>query len=75
MGQEGLLIANPTPGEQAEYFDGVFCDHGHSVTGKMLIVGAERYPFAVCDDSVHRDFLVLWPPYYCGFDSANYEFV
>jgi hypothetical protein len=42
------------------------------VIGRMLVSpdGLRRYPFAVCNDPVHRDLLVLWPPYYAGCGSG-----
>jgi hypothetical protein len=64
----------PTGVENTQYFADARCDHGHPVIGRMIVSpdGLRRYPIAVCNSGVHRDVLVLWPPYYCGFDSANY---
>jgi len=69
----GFTHEAPTPAEQAEFFDGVQCDEGHAVIGRMLIspLGV-RYPVAACNSGSHRDILVLWPPYYCGWQSGNY---
>lgn len=75
MSEGPYLIAAPTPAEHNQFFRDARCDHGHTVTGRMAIIGGVRYPIAICDDSIHKDVLVLWPPYYCGAGSANYEFV
>lgn len=72
----GFTHAPPTPAEQNKYFKNVQCDHGDSVVGRMLISPSnERYPIAICNDGIHRDVLVLWPPYYMGFGSKNFEFI
>ena len=72
----GFTHAAPTTAERSLYFPTtVRCDHNHQVTGRMLISpGGTRYPVAVCKDAIHRDVLVLWVPYYCGPESANYTF-
>lgn len=70
-----LLTAAPTPDEHNQFFRDARCDEGHTVTGRMLIIGGVRYPVAVCDEPAHRDCLVQWPPYYCGYQSGNYEFI
>lgn len=68
----GFTQAAPTSAEAAAFFSLARCDHGDRVVGRMLISpdGTRRYPFAVCNDNNHRDLLVLWPPYYCGWRSA-----
>ena len=72
MREKLLTVSSPTPQEGRDYFDGVLCDHGHAVKGWIFVSPSEvRYPFAVCLDPIHRDVLVLWPPYYCGAGSAN----
>lgn len=70
----GFTHAAPTTAERVAFFNQARCDHGHSVVGRMLISpGGTRYPVAVCSDAAHRDVLVLWPPYYCGAGSRNYD--
>ena len=74
--EAGFTHDKPTPAEQNKYFKNVQCDHGDEVIGRMLVSPSNvRYPVAVCRDNTHRDVLVLWPPYYCGAGSRNYEFV
>ncbi len=68
----GFTQAAPTAAERNAYFKSARCDHGDAVIGRMIVSpdGLRRYPFAVCNDPQHRDFLVLWPPYYCGWNSG-----
>lgn len=63
-------VATPTTAENTACFKDARCDHGHQVTGRILVspLGV-RYPFALCNNAAHRDFLVPWPPYYCGTGS------
>lgn len=69
----GFTHTAPTTAERSAYFRDARCDHGHAVIGRMLISpSGVRYPVAACNDTTHRDVLVPWPPYYCGFGSANY---
>lgn len=69
----GFTHAAPTTAENNAFFKNARCDHGDPVIGRMLISpSGVRYPVAVCNDSNHRDVLVLWPPYYTGAGSANY---
>ena len=71
--EAGFTHAAPTSAERTAFFTSARCDHGHQVTGRMLVSpSGVRYPVAVCNNTTHRDVLVLWPPYYMGFDSANY---
>jgi hypothetical protein len=63
----GFTLDTPTGAERREYFNSATCDHGHNVLGRMVVSpGGVRYPFAICNNSAHRDLLVLWPPYYSG---------
>ena len=74
--EAGFTHSAPTAAERNKYFKDARCDHGDEVIGRMLISpSGVRYPIALCKDSVHRDVLVLWPPYYTGAGSRNYEFV
>jgi hypothetical protein len=67
----GFTQSAPTTAERSLYFNSARCDHGHGVTGRMIISpGGVRYPFAVCNNAAHRDLLVLWPPYYAGCGSG-----
>lgn len=67
----GFTQAAPTTAERTAFFTQARCDHGHQVTGRMIISpGGARYPFAICNDATHRDLLVLWPPYYAGAGSG-----
>lgn len=71
----GFTQAAPTTAENTAYFTNARCDHNHQVTGRMLISpSGVRYPIAGCNNATHKDVLVLWPPYYCGFGSKNYTF-
>jgi len=75
--EAGFTHEQPTPQENNLYFKDARCDHGDKVTGRMIVSpdGLRRYPFAMCNDNIHKDVLVLWPPYYCGAKSMNFEFV
>ena len=68
----GFTQAAPSGAERNLFFRNAQCDEGHNVIGRMLVSpdGLRRYPFAVCNNSGHRDLLVLWPPYYAGFMSG-----
>jgi hypothetical protein len=69
--QAGFTQESPTSAENTEFFNSARCDHNHQVIGRMLIsTSGTRYPFAICNNSGHRDLLVLWPPYYAGFGSG-----
>lgn len=69
----GFTHEAPTSAENTAFFNAARCDHGDRVTGRMLISpSGVRYPVAACRGASHRDVLVLWPPYYTGYDSANY---
>jgi len=65
----------PTKDEHILYFEKALCDEGHEVLGRMFVSpdGKRRYPVAVCQDERHKDVLVQFPPYYCGFDSAKID--
>lgn len=64
----GFTLDNATPQENQSYFQGARCDEGHQVTGRMVVSpSGTRYPFAVCRNGAHRDFLVLWAPYNQAF--------
>lgn len=65
--REGLAdVANPTNAERVLYFNETRCNMVHTVTGRMLVIGGLRYPFARCDGVDHREFLVPWSPYTWG---------
>lgn len=67
----GFTQAAPTSAENNTFFKSARCDHGHQVVGRMIISPAGvRYPFAICNNSGHRDLLVLWPPYTAGSQSG-----
>lgn len=67
----GFTQEAPTSAERTAFFNSAQCDHGHQVVGRMLVSPTGvRYPFAVCNNSGHRDLLVLWPPYYQGYGSG-----
>lgn len=68
----GFTQVSPTTAERNTFFKTATCDDGHAVIGRMLVSpnGSRRYPFAVCNNATHRELLVLWPPYTCGFDSG-----
>jgi hypothetical protein len=69
----GFTHAAPTNAERIAHFRDARCDEGHTVTGRMLISpSGVRYPVAVCMGATHRDVLVQFPPYYLGFNSANF---
>lgn len=59
-------IDNPTNQERNNYFNPARCNEGHTVTGRMLVMGGQRYPFCVCDNQQHREFLVAWSPFFWG---------
>lgn len=68
----GFTQAAPTAAERNLFFKNATCDHGDAVIGRMIVSpGGVRYPFAVCNNAAHRDLLVLWTPYYCGWDSGR----
>lgn len=70
----GFTHEAPTPDENNEYFKQVKCDEGHPCAGRMLISpSGTRYPIAYCTGAAHKDILVLWPPYYMGYASADME--
>ena len=70
----GFTHVTPTTAERNLYFTNARCDHGHTVLGRMLISpSGGRYPVGICNNATHLDVLVLWPPYYCGAGSRNYE--
>ena len=61
---EGWSSAAPTGRESSSFFKNASCDDGHAVVGRMLVSpDGTRYPFAVCNNAAHRQFLVLWPPF------------
>jgi hypothetical protein len=62
----GFTSVNPTQAEKAD-FAACRCEQGHTVDGVILRFAADgkRYPFAMCSDPVHQQFLVLWnAPFY-----------
>jgi hypothetical protein len=59
-------IDNPTNPERTAMITPARCNLGHTVTARMLVIGGLRYPFARCDDAIHREFLVPWAPYFWG---------
>lgn len=63
----------PTTAETTTFFAGARCEHGDLVIGRMLVSsdGLRRWPFAVCRDAAHREWLVLWPPYAQGVRSGE----
>jgi hypothetical protein len=70
--EAGFTQVAPTSAERTAFFNAARCDHGHQVTGRMLVSPSNvRYPFAVCNNAAHRDLLVLWPPYYAGARSGE----
>ena len=71
MQEHGFTAVSPTAAERNTFFKDAECDHGHGVLGAMFVSpGGTRYPFARCVDATHKDFLVLWPPYYAGAGSG-----
>src|SRR5574343_270279 len=68
----GFTRTVPTSAERTAFFNSARCDEGHQVTGHIIVSpSGVRYPFAVCRGGTHRDLLVLWPPYYCGWHSGD----
>lgn len=75
--EEGWSHDAPTAAEVNAFFGvSVKCGDGHRVIGRMLVSpdGLRRYPFAVCNNADDREFLVLWPPFTCGWKSGPVGF-
>ncbi len=69
--EAGFTMQTPTSAERTAFFKNARCDHGDTVTGRMIVSpSGTRYPFAICSNGAHRDLLVLWPPYYAGMNSG-----
>ena len=73
--ENNFTHAAPTGQEKSAFFNSARCGDGHTVTGRMLVSpdATRRYPFAVCNNA-EREFLVLWPPYSCGYQSGPVSF-
>jgi hypothetical protein len=66
----------PSQKERSDFFSSARCGQNHQVIGRMLVSPDtfRRYPFAMCNNGQHRELLVLWDPYTCGFQSAPVSF-
>ena len=72
----GFTLDIPTPAENTQYFpNSVRCDEGHQTRGRMVVSpdGLTRWPFAVCNNAQHQQFLVLWGPDYCMGKGSEVE--